>query len=106
MNGSSDRVRSSEDIRLLQNKFTSAHRSISETSKEDYEEKESAREDPTIDEYQDMKGKKEDDNGKSKSINKSMHANQFADLIVHVELEQRTNCSRSQSMPVKETGRA
>ena len=53
-----------------------------------------------------MKGKKEDDNGKPKSINESMHANQFADLIVHVELEQRTNCSRSQSMPVKETGRA
>ena len=54
--------------------------------------------------YQDMKGKKEDDNGKSKSIRESMHANQFADLLVHVELEQRTNCSRSQSMPVKETG--
>ena len=56
--------------------------------------------------YHDMKGKKEDDNGKPKSINESMHANQFADLIVHVELEQRTNCSRSQSMPGKETGRA
>ena len=56
--------------------------------------------------YQDMKGKKEDDNGKPKSIRESMHANQFADLLVHVELEQRTNCSRSQLMPVKETGRA
>ena len=54
--------------------------------------------------YQDMKGKKEDDNGKSKSIRESMHANQSADSLVHVELKQRTNCSRSQSMPVKETG--
>ena len=53
-----------------------------------------------------MKGKKEDDNGKTKFIKESMHANQFADLLVHVELEQRRNCSRSQSMPVKETGRA
>ena len=51
-----------------------------------------------------MKGKKEDDNGKSKSISESMHTKQFADLLLHVELEQRTNCTRPQSMPVKETG--
>ena len=38
---------------------------ISETFKEDYEEKESAREDPTIDEYHDMKGKNEDDDNKT-----------------------------------------
>ena len=54
--------------------------------------------------YQDMKGNKEDDISKPKSIRESTHANQSADLLVHVELKQRTNCSRSQSMPVKETG--
>ena len=54
--------------------------------------------------YQDMKGKKEDDNEESKVIRESMHANQFANLIVHVEPEQRTNCPRPQSMPEKETG--
>ena len=106
MNASSNKVKSSEDTQLLQNKFTSEYRNISETFKEDYEEKESAREDPTIDEYQDMKGKKEDDNGKPKSTNESMRVNHFADLLVHVELEQLSNCSRFQSKPVKETGRA
>ena len=53
-----------------------------------------------------MKGKKEDDNGKPKSIKESMHANQFTDLLVHVELEQLRNYSKPQSMPVKETERA
>ena len=99
-------MRSSEDIRLLQNKPTSANWSIFKTNEEDYEGKESAREDPTIDEYQDMKGKKEDDNGKTKFIKESMHANQFTDLLVHVELEQLRNYSKPQSMPVKETERA
>ena len=47
--------------------------------------------------YQDMKGKKEDDNGKPKSTNES---------IVNVELEQLSNCSRFQSKPKKETGPA
>ena len=102
MRNSSDGVRSSEDIRLLQNKPTSAHRSIFKTNEEDYEGKESAREDPTIDEYQDMKGKKEDDNDKSKSISESMHTKQFDDPLLHVELEQRTNCTRPQSMPVRD----
>ena len=52
-----------------------------------------------------MKGKKEDDNGKQ-STNESMRVNHFADFLVHVELEQLSNCSRFQSKPVKETGRA
>ena len=106
MRKSSDRMRPSKDIRPLQNKPTSAHRSSFKPNEEDYEGKESAREDPTIDEYQDMKGKKEDDNGKPKSTNESMRVNHFADLLVHVELEQLSNCSRFQSKPVKETGRA
>ena len=106
MKNSSDGEKSPEDTMLLQNKPISAHRSILKTNEEDYEGKESAREDPTIDEYQDMKGKKEDDNGKSKSTNESMRVNHFADLLVHVELEQLSNCSRFQSKPVKETGRA
>ena len=52
-----------------------------------------------------MKGKKEDDNGKPKSANESMRVNQFADLLVHVELEQLSNCSSFQQKPVKEEGR-
>ena len=106
MNGSSDRVESSEDIQLLQNKFTQEYRSISETFKEDYEEEESAREDPTIDEYQDMEGKNEDDDDKTNFIKESTHANQFADLVAQAGLEQQRSCSRSQSMSVKGTGRA
>ena len=51
-----------------------------------------------------MKGKKEDDNEESKVIRESMHANQFANLIVHVEPEQGTNSPRPQSMPEKGTG--
>ena len=105
MNGSSDRVKSSEDIRLLQNKFTPAYRSISETFKEDYEEKESAREDPTIDVYQDMEGKNKDDDDKTNFTKESMHANQFADLVAQPGLEQQRSCSRYQSMSVKGTGR-
>ena len=53
-----------------------------------------------------MKGKKEDDNDKPKSTNESMRVNHFVDLLVHVELEQLSNCSRLQSKPVKGTGLA
>ena len=102
MNGLSDKVKPSEDIQLLQNEFTSEYRSIYETFKEDYEEEESAREDPTIDEYQDMEGKNEDD--KTNFIKESTHTNQFADLVSQAELEQQRSCSKSQSMSVKGTG--
>ena len=53
-----------------------------------------------------MKGKKEDDDNKPKSINESTRVNHFADLLVHVELEQLSNCSRIQPESVKEEGRA
>ena len=106
MNGLSDKVKPSEDIQLLQNEFTSEYRSIYETFKEDYEEEESAREDPTIDEYQDMKGKNEDDDDKTNFIKESTHTNQFADLVAQAELEQQRSYSKSQSMSVKGTGRA
>ena len=56
--------------------------------------------------YHNMKGKKEDDNSKPKSTNESTRVNHFADLLVHVELEQLSNCSRFQPKPVKEEGRA
>ena len=55
--------------------------------------------------YHNMKGKKEDDNSKPKSTNESTRVNHFADLLVHVELEQLSNCSRIQPKPVKEEGR-
>ena len=56
--------------------------------------------------YHNMKGKKEDDDNRPKSKNESTQANHFADLLVHVELEQLSNCSRIQPKPVKEEGRA
>ena len=102
LNGSSDRVKSSEDIQLLQNKFTPKYRSISETFKEDYEEEESAREDPTIDEYHNMTRKEEDDSGGPKSTNESMRINPFADFPNHAELEQQADCSRFQLMQVRD----
>ena len=68
------------------------------------EEKESAREDPTFDEYHNMKGKKEDDDSKPKSANESMQSNQSADLLIHVELERLSKCSRFQLKPVKGSG--
>ena len=49
-----------------------------------------------------MKGKKEDDDSKPKSANESMRVNQFADLLVHVELEQLPNCSRFQLKQAEE----
>ena len=51
-----------------------------------------------------MNGKREDDNSRSKSISESLHTKQFANPVLHVDLEQRTNCIRPQSIPIKETG--
>ena len=53
-----------------------------------------------------MKGKKEDDDSRPKPINESTRVNHFANLLVHVELEQLSNCARSQPESVKEEGRA
>ena len=102
---SSDGTRPSKDTRPLQNKHTSVHRSSFKPNEEGNEGKENAREeDPTIDEYHNMKGKREDDNSRSKSISESLHTKQFANPPLHVEQEQRTNCPRPQSMPTTETG--
>ena len=91
--GSSEEAKRSakplEDTQSLQNKSTSEYRNISEAFKEDYEEKESAREDPTFDEYHDMKGKNEDDDDKTNSTKESTQANQFADLVAQAELKQQ-----------------
>ena len=83
--GAKRSVKPLEDTQSPQNKSTSEYQSISEVPKEDYEEKESAREDPTIDEYQDMKGKNEDDDDKTNSTKESTQANQFADLVAQDE---------------------
>ena len=56
--------------------------------------------------YHNMKGKKEDDDNRPKPINESTRVNHFANLLVHVELEQLSNCSRIQPESVKEEGRA
>ena len=56
--------------------------------------------------YHNMKGKKEDDDNRQKSTNESTRANHFADLLVHVELEQLSNSSRIQPKPAKEERRA
>ena len=46
--------------------------------------------------------KEEDDNGRPKSTNESMRLNPFADLLIHMELEQQANCSGFQLMQVRE----
>ena len=56
--------------------------------------------------YHNMKGKKEDDDSRPKPINESTRVNHFADLLVHVELEQLSNCSRIQPESVRKEGRA
>ena len=55
--------------------------------------------------YHNMKGKKEDDDNRSKSTNESTRANHFADQLVHVELQQLSDCSRIQPKSVREEGR-
>ena len=51
-----------------------------------------------------MKEKKEDDESRPKSTNESMQINQSADLLIHVELEQLSKCSRFQLNPGKGSG--
>ena len=53
--------------------------------------------------YHNMKGKREDDNSRPKSISENLYTKQFANPPLHVEQEQRTNCTRPQSMSTKET---
>ena len=55
--------------------------------------------------YHSMKGKKEDDDSRPKPINESTRVNHFANLLVHVELEQLSNYVRIQPESVKEEGR-
>ena len=50
-----------------------------------------------------MKGKREDDNSRPKSISENLYTKQFANPPLHVEQEQRSNCTRPQSMSTKET---
>ena len=52
--------------------------------------------------YHNMKGKKEDDDSRPRPINESTRVNHFANLLVHVELEQLSNCSRIQPESMKE----
>ena len=87
---------------LRQNKPISAHRSIPKPNEKRYERKESAREDPTLDEYHNMTENEEDDIGRPKSTNESLRLNPFAGLPNHVELEQQADCSRFQLMQVRE----
>ena len=51
-----------------------------------------------------MKEKREDDNSRPKSVSENLYAKQFNNPQLHVEQEQRTNCTRPQSMPTTETG--
>ena len=53
--------------------------------------------------YHNMKGKREDNNNRPKSISENLYTKQFANPPSHVEYEQRTNCTRPQSMSTKET---
>ena len=51
-------------------------------------EGEDIEEDPTLDEYHNMKGKKEDDDSTQKPTNESMRVDHFANLSARVQLEQ------------------
>ena len=51
-------------------------------------EGEDVKEDPTLDEYHNMKGRKEDDDSTKKPTNESTRVDHFANLLVHVEGEQ------------------
>ena len=49
-----------------------------------------------------MKEKREDDNSRPKSVSENLYAKQFTNPQLHVEQEQRTSCTRPQSMSIKE----
>ena len=102
MKNSSNGKKSSGDIMLRQDKPASTHRSVLKTNKKNYDEEESAKEDPTLDEYHNMTGNEEDDKGRPKSTNESARLNTFANFPNHEELEQQANCSKFQSMQVRE----
>ena len=60
----------------LQNRFTFKYKNLMNTFKDDNEKEENHREaleDPNFDEYQDMKGREEDDERKSKTIKNQTH---------------------------------
>ena len=46
-------------------------------------------EDPTLDEYHNMKDKKEDEDSTTKPTSESMRVDHFANLLIHAELEYR-----------------
>ena len=83
----------------LQDKPKEAHRSIPKPDRKDTEEQKNAIEDPTCDEYHNMKEKEEDDDAKPKSINEST---QLIDWPAHVEWKQQPNYAGYQLMQVKE----
>ena len=74
---------------------TTKNLNIFKPRKKDAEDNEGAKEDPTFDEYHNMKGKEEDDDDKPKST-------QLIGLSAHVELEQQPNYAGSQWMQVRE----
>ena len=64
-------ARSEWNTELLQNRFTHKYKSITKSFKDRNEKEENPREaweDPDFDEYQDMKGREEDDEHKTKTI--------------------------------------
>ena len=60
---------------------------------------------PTLDEYHNMKGKKEDDDRTQKPTNESTRVDHFANPLAHVELELPFKTLES-NQKVKEEGRA
>ena len=85
-----------------QDKSASTYRRVLKTKEKNYDGEKSAKEDPTLDEYHNMTGNEEDDKGRPKSTNESTRLNPFADFPNHEELEQQANCSKFQSMQVRE----
>ena len=71
---------------MPQNRSRSTHWNVCKPNNENDKGEEDVKEDPTLDEYHNMKGKKEDDDN-GQPINESTRSNHLANLLVHVELE-------------------
>ena len=80
-------ARSEGSTEPLQNRFTSKYKNLMNSFKDDNKKEENPREaweDPDFDEYQDMKGREEDDEHKTKTIENQtrLHSSPMIDPVV------------------------
>ena len=85
-----------------QNENTSEHQTPENNNEENEEiEHNAEKKDPTIDEYHNIKEKREDDDTEPRSVSESSHAKQPTNPQIHVEQKQRTSSFQPQSMLTK-----